>query len=111
MKRFVEGADRSQITLFPECLEDWIDDDNPVRVIDVFVDELDLAVLGCSGVDREVTGRPSYNSAILLKLYIYGYLNRVQSSHRLPREAMPNVEGVWLRGGLTPDHKTIAQLG
>src|SRR2546421_9878983 len=85
MKRFVEGADRSQITLFPECLEDWIDDDNPVRVIDVFVDELDLAVLGFSGVDPEVTGRPSYHPAILLKLYIYGYLNRVQS--RLPISA------------------------
>ena len=68
MKRFVEGADRSQITLFPECLEDWIDDDNPVRVIDVFVDELDLAVLGFSGVDPKVTGRPSYHPAILLKL-------------------------------------------
>ena len=110
MKRFVEGADRSQITLFPECLEDWIDDDNPVRVIDVFVDELDLAVLGFSGVDPEVTGRPSYHPAILLKLYIYGYLNRVQSSRRLEREAGRNVEVMWLTGRLTPDHKTIADF-
>src|SRR5439155_257892 len=110
MKRFVEGADRSQITLFPECLEDWIDDDNPVRVIDVFVDELDLAVLGFSGVDPEVTGRPSYHPAILLKLYIYGYLNRVQSSRRLEREAGRNVEVMWLTGRLVPDHKTIADF-
>src|SRR2546430_2667148 len=110
MKRFVEGADRSQITLFPECLEDWIDDDNPVRVIDVFVEELDLAVLGFSGVDPEVTGRPPYHPAILLKLYIYGYLNRVQSSRRLEREAGRNVEVMWLTGRLTPDHKTIADF-
>jgi transposase len=106
----VDGADRSQITLFPECLEDWIGDDNPVRVIDVFVDELDLAVLGFSGVDPEVTGRPSYHPAILLKLYIYGYLNRVQSSRRLEREAGRNVEVMWLTGRLTPDHKTIADF-
>src|SRR5258706_1271397 len=110
MKRFVEGADRGQITLFPECLEDWIDDDNPVRVIDVFVDELDLAALGFSGVDPEVTGRPSYHPAILLKLYIYGYLNRVQSSLRLEREARRNVEVMWLTGRLAPDHKTIADF-
>jgi transposase len=110
MKRFVEGADRSQITLFPECLEDWIDDDNPVRVIDVFVDELDLAVLGFSGVDPEVTGRPSYHPAILLKLYIYGYLNRVQSSRRLEREAGRNLEVIWLLGRLVPDDKTIADF-
>src|SRR2546421_12169890 len=101
MKRFVEGADRSQITLFPECLEDWVDDDNPVRVIDVFVDELDLAALGFSGVDPEVTGRPSYHPAIVLKLYIYGYLDRGQSSRRLARGAARTVEGVWLIGGRT----------
>src|SRR6266498_3864299 len=87
MKRFVEGTDRSQTTLFPECLEDWICEDNPVRVIDVFVDELDLADLRFEGVDPEVTGRPSYHPSVLLKLYIYGYLNRVQSSRRLEREA------------------------
>src|SRR6202171_2600985 len=110
MKRFVEGAHRSQSTLFPECLEDWIDEDNPVRVIDVFVDELDLGELGFSGVAPEVTGRPSYHPAVLLKLYIYGYLNRVQSSRRLEREAGRNVEVLWLTGRLVPDHKTIADF-
>src|SRR6476661_2315386 len=83
MRRFVEGVDRGQTTLFPECLEDWIGEDNPVRVVDVFVEELDLAELGFGGVDPEATGRPSYHPSILLKLYIYGYLNRVQSSRRL----------------------------
>jgi len=83
MKRFVEAIDRAQSMLFTECLEDWIAEDNPVRVIDVFVDELDLAELGFSGVTPEVTGRPSYHPSVLLKLYIYGYLNRVQSSRRL----------------------------
>ena len=87
MKRFVEGADRGQSTLFPECLEDWIDQDNPVRVIDVFVDELDLSELGFGVVDPKATGRPSYHPSGLLKLCIYGYLNRVQSSSRLEREA------------------------
>jgi transposase len=110
MKRFVEGADRGQTTLFPECLEDWIGEDNPVRVIDVFVDELSLAELGFSGVEPEVTGRPSYHPSILLKLYIYGYLNRVQSSRRLEREAGRNVEVMWLTGRLAPDHKTIADF-
>ena len=98
MKRFVEGLDRGQSTLFPECLEDWIGEDNPVRVIDVFVDELDLAGLGFSGVDPEMTGRPSYHPSALLKLYIYGYLNRVQSSRRLERDAGRNVEVMWLTG-------------
>ena len=110
MKRFIEAADRGQSTLFPECLEDWIGEDNPVRVIDVFVDELDLADLGFSGVDPEVTGRPSYHPSVLLKLYIYGYLNRVQSSRRLEREAGRNVEVMWLTGRLAPDHKTIADF-
>src|SRR6184192_3649714 len=110
MKRFVEGLDRGQSTLFPECLEDWISEDNPVRVIDVFVDELDLAELGFNGVDPEVTGRPSYHPSVLLKLYIYGYLNRVQSSRRLEREAGRNVEVMWLTGRLAPDHKTIADF-
>ncbi len=96
MKRFVEGVDRGQGTLFPECVEDWIDEDNSVRVIDVFVDELDLAALGFSGVEPEATGRPSYHPSVLLKLYIYGYLNRVQSSRRLEREAGRNVEVMWL---------------
>src|SRR5580692_3204718 len=96
MKRFVEGVDRGQSTLFPECLEDWIGEDNPVRVIEAFVEELDLAELGFDGVDPEATGRPSYHPSVLLKLYIYGYLNRVQSSRRLEYEAGRNVEVMWL---------------
>ena len=110
MRRFVEGTNRGQSALFPECLEDWIDENNPVQVIDVFVDELDLAELGFSGVEPEATGRPSYHPAVLLKLYIYGYLNRVQSSRRLEREAGRNVEVMWLTGRLVPDHKTIADF-
>ena len=110
MKRFVEGADRGQTTLFPECLADWIDESNPVQVIDVFVEELDLAALGFDGVAPEVTGRPSYHPSVLLKLYLYGYLNRVQSSRRLEREAGRNVEVMWLIGRLVPDHKTIADF-
>src|SRR5579864_2054557 len=104
MRRVVEGTDRSQSTLFPECLEDWITEDNPVRVIDVFVEELDLGELGFGGVDPEITGRPAYHPSVLLKLYIYGYLNRVQSSRRLEREARRNLEVMWLLGRLTPDH-------
>jgi transposase len=110
MRRFVEGTDRAQAKLFPECLEDWICEDNPVRAIDVFVDELGLAELGFGGVDPEATGRPSYHPSVLLKLYIYGYLNRVQSSRRLEREAGRNVEVMWLTGRLAPDHKTIADF-
>jgi transposase len=110
MKRFVDGVDRRQSTLFPECLEDWINEDNPVRVVDVFVDELDLAQLGFVGVDPKATGRPSYHPSVLLKLYIYGYLNRLQSSRRLEREAGRNVEVMWLTGRLVPDHKTIADF-
>lgn len=110
MKRFIEGTERGQSTLFPGCLEDWIDDNNPVRVIDVFVDELDLGTLGFNGVAPEDTGRPSYHPSLLLKLYIYGYLNHVQSSRRLEREAGRNVEVMWLTGRLSPDHKTIADF-
>ena len=110
MRRFVEGTDRGQSTLFPECLEDWICEDNPVRAIDVFVDELELAELGFGGVDPEATGRPSYHPSALLKLYIYGYLNRVQSSRRLEREGGRNVEVMWLTGRLAPDYKTIADF-
>ena len=102
MKRFVEGVDRGQSTLFPECLDDWIGEENAVRVIDVFVDELDLGELGFSGVDPEATGRPSYHPAVLLKLYIYGYLTRVQSSRRLEREAGRNVEVMWLTAAWCP---------
>ena len=110
MKRFIEGVDRSQTTLFPERLEDWVDEDNPVRVIDVFVDELDLFDLGFERVSPCCTGRPGYHPSALLKLYIYGYLNRVQSSRRLEREAGRNVEVMWLTGRLVPDHKTIAEF-
>ena len=110
MKRFVEGVDRGQSTLFPECVEDWISEDNPVRVIDVFVDALDLAEMAFEGVDPAATGRPAYHPSVLLKLYIYGYLNRVQSSRRLEREAGRNLEVMWLLGRLAPDHKTIADF-
>src|ERR1700741_2932300 len=110
MRRFVEGTDRGQSTLLPECLDDWISEDNPVRVIDAFVEALNLAELGFDGVEPEVTGRPSYHPSVLLKLYIYGYLNRVQSSRRLEHEAGRNVEVMWLMGRLLPDHKTIADF-
>ncbi len=110
MKRFVEGEDRSQSTLFPERLDDYVGEDNSVRVVDVFVDELDLGSMGFAGVNPEATGRPSYHPSVLLKLYIYGYLNRVQSSRRLEREAGRNVEVMWLTGRLAPDHKTIANF-
>src|SRR5499425_3700855 len=110
MGRFVEGADRSQLTLLPECLEDWVSDDNAVHVIDVFVEALDLHGMGFERVIAKETGRPSYHPAALLKLYIYGYLNRVQSSRRLEREACRNVEVMWLIGRLAPDHKTIADF-
>ena len=110
MKRFVAGPDRGQSTLLPECLDDFIGESNPVRVIDVFVDALDLAEMGFDGVDPAATGRPAYHPSILLKLYIYGYLNRVQSSRRLEREAGRNVELMWLLSRLAPDHKTIADF-
>ena len=110
MKPFVEGVDRAQSTLFPECLDDWIGEDNPVGVVDAFVDAIELGELGFDGVVPEATGRPSYHPSVLLKLYIYGYLNRVQSSRRLEREAGRNVEVMWLTGRLVPDHKTIADF-
>ncbi len=110
MKRFVEALDRGQSTLFPETLEDFVADDNPVRVIEAFVEALDLGELGFGGVDPKATGRPAYHPSVLLKLYIYGYLNRVQSSRRLEREAGRNVEVMWLCGRLVPDHKTIADF-
>ena len=110
MKRFVEGADRSQSVLFPERLDDYIEEDHPVRVIDVFVDALDLRELCFAGVEPAATGRPAYHPATLLKIYIYGYLNRVQSSRRLEREAQRNVELIWLTGRCMPDFKTIANF-
>lgn len=110
MKRFIEGEDRNQSTLFPERLDDYIAEDNPVRVIDVFVDELDLGRLEFERAEPKVTGRPAYHPSMLLKLYIYAYLNRIQSSRRIEREAQRNVELMWLTGRLMPDHKTIAEF-
>src|ERR1700739_329262 len=110
MKRYVEGQDRSQTTLFPESLDEYIAEDNRVRVVDVVVEELDLRELGFDGAEPEATGRPAYHPATLLKIYIYGYLNRIQSSRRLEREAQRNVELIWLTGRLAPDFKTIADF-
>jgi transposase len=110
MTRYIEGENRSQVTLFPASLDEYIAADNPVRVVDVFVDELDLRKLGFDGMQPEVTGRPSYHPGTLLKIYIYGYLNRIQSSRRLERETQRNVELIWLTGRLMPDFKTIADF-
>jgi transposase len=110
MKRFIQSTDRTQVTLFPEQLEDYVGDDNPVRVVDVFVEQLDLGSLGFTRVSPLKTGRPAYHPAILLKLYIYGYLNRIQSSRRLERESQRNLELIWLMERLTPDFKTIANF-
>jgi transposase len=110
MKRFVEGKDRTQGVLLPEFLDDYVAEDNPVRAIDVFVDELDLRGLGFEGVVPEETGRPAYHPATMLKIYVYGYVNQVQSSRRLERETARNVEMMWLTGRLTPDFKTIADF-
>lgn len=110
MKRFVEGTDRSQSILFPEQLDDYVTEDNAVRVIDAFVEALDLGKLGFAGTEPSHTGRPSYHPAVLLGIYIYGYLNRIQSSRRLEREAQRNVELMWLTGRLAPDFKTIADF-
>ena len=110
MGRFVEGEARSQQTLLPACLEDYIGDDNSVRVVDAFIDELDLAALGFQRVQPAATERPAYHPATLLKIYLYGYLNRIQSSRRLEREAARNIELMWLTGRLVPDFKTIADF-
>ena len=110
MKRFIEGGDRGQTTLLPDRLEDYVAQDNPVRVVDVFIDELDLEALGFEGVVPEATGRPAYHPATLLKIYLYGYLNRIQSSRRLERESQRNIELMWLTGRLMPDFKTIADF-
>ncbi|MDI3358094.1 IS1182 family transposase [Pseudomonas sp. UYIF39] len=110
MKRFIEGEARTQVTLLPECLDDYVAEENPVRVVDVFVDELDLGALGFEGVAPAATGRPAYHPGVLLKIYIYGYLNRIQSSRRLERETERNVELMWLTGRLAPDFKTIANF-
>lgn len=110
MKRFIEGESRTQSTLLPELLDEYIAETNPVRVVDVYVDELDLGKLGFEGIDPAATGRPAYHPSVLLKIYIYGYLNRIQSSRRLEREAQRNVELMWLTGRLMPDFKTIANF-
>lgn len=110
MKRFIEGDDRAQKTLLPHCLEDFVSEDNPVRVVDVFIDGLNLEQLGFEGALPAMTGRPGYHPATLLKLYLYGYLNRLQSSRRLEREAQRNLELMWLLGRLAPDFKTIADF-
>src|SRR5215212_851075 len=110
MGRFIEGQDRRQATLLLEYLDDYVSEDNPVRVVEVFVDELDLAALSFAGVVPEATGRPAYHPSTLLKVYIYGYLNRVPSSRRLEREAQRNLELIWLTGRLAPDFKTIADF-
>jgi len=110
MAGFVAGASRGQAALLPECLDDWVDESNSVRAVDVFVDAMDLRDLGFEGVDPAATGRPAYHPSVLLKLYIYGYLNRVHSSRPLEREAGRNLEVIWLLGRLAPDHKTIADF-
>ena len=110
MKRFVAGEDRRQAVLLPEYLDDYVSEENPVRVIDVFVGELDLGVMGFAGVVPEATGRPAYHPSALLKIYVYGYINQIASSRRLERESQRNVEMMWLTGRLTPDFKTIADF-
>jgi len=110
MKRFIEGESRNQATLLPECLDDYIGEDNPVRIVDAFVENLELEALGFAGAVPAATGRPSYHPAVLLKIYIYGYLNRIPSSRRLEREAGRNVELMWLTERLSPDFKTIADF-
>src|SRR6266567_8555323 len=110
MHRFIDGEDRMQQTLLPNSLEDYISEENPVRVIEVFIDELDLAALGFAGMTPAATGRPAYHPSTLLKIYLYGYLNRLQSSRRLERETQRNVELMWLTGRLSPDFKTIADF-
>ena len=110
MHRFIDGEDRMQQTLLPHSLEDYVSEENSVRVIEVFIDELDLAELGFSGMTPAATGRPAYHPSTLLKIYLYGYLNRLQSSRRLEREAQRNIELMWLTGRLAPDFKTIADF-
>src|SRR6202165_5118051 len=110
MHRFIDGEDRMQRTLLPNSLEDYVSQENPVRVIEVFIDELDLAALGFEGVQPAATGRPAYHPSTMLKIYLYGYLNRLQSSRRLEREAQRNIELMWLTGRLAPDFKTIANF-
>jgi transposase len=110
MRRFIDGDDRMQLILLPNRLEDYVSEENPVRVIEVFIDELDLTALGFAGMTPAATGRPAYDPSALLKIYLYGYLNRLQSSRRLEREAQRNIDLMWLVGRLAPDFKTIADF-
>ena len=110
MARFIEGVSRSQSTLFPVSFDDCITEDNPVRMVDYFVDNLNFSELGFNRIEPAVTGRPAYHPSIVLKIYIYGYLNRIQSSRRLERECQRNIELMWLTGRLAPDFKTIADF-
>jgi transposase len=110
MKRFVQGEARTQISLLPECLDDYVAEDNPVRVVEAFIDALDLHKLGFAGAVPQSTGRPGYHPAVMLKIYVYGYLNRIHSSRRLERECQRNVELMWLTTRLVPDFKTIANF-
>jgi transposase len=110
VKRFIEGADRTQAMLLPECVEDYVGPDNPVRVVEAFVEQLDLRAMGFEGSDPQATGRPAYHPSVLLKIYIYGYLNRIQSSRRLEQETQRNIELMWLTARLMPDFKTIANF-
>ena len=109
MKRFVEGQDRRQLILLPDCLDDYVGEDNSVRIVDAFIDELDLAALGFDGVVPEVTGRPAYHPSTLLKIYLYGYVNRVQSSRRLEREAQRNIELMWLTGRPPSENRLLTR--
>jgi len=109
MARFIEGADRSQVTLLPECLDDYVDEESAARAIDAFVEMLDLSALGFDTVP-EVTGRPGYHPVVMLRIYVYGYLNQIQSSRQLERECGRNLELIWLTGRLKPDFKTIADF-
>ena len=110
MKRFIEGGDRAQVSLLPDCVDDYVGTDNPVRVIEAFVEQLDLREMGFESIDPEATGRPAYHPSVMLKIYIYGYLKRVQSSRRLEHESQRNIEVMWLIGRLMPDFKTIANF-
>jgi transposase len=110
MSRFIKSADRFQSILFPETLDDYIQEKNSVRIIEAFIEGLDLSQLGFQKTKPHTIGRPGYDPAILLKIYVYGYLNQIQSSRRLEREAQRNVELMWLTGRLAPDFKTIADF-
>ena len=110
MTRYIQGSDRSQVTLLPECLDDFVAQDNLVRVVDAVIGELDMVAMGVEGATPALTGRPSYHPSVLLKAYLYGYLNRIQSSRRQERECKRNGELMWLTGRLAPDFKTIADF-